>query len=843
MAALILWWLLLEVLSLVALPLTLALLRHLPDRGYPLARVLGIFLPSVLAWFLGTWQLASYGTGLLILCLLVIAGLSGVLLWKDRTILPFLRENWRLVLTYEVLFAAALFLGAVLRIYSGYGIDIFHTEQPMDFALTNAILQSRSLPPQDPWLAGYSINYYYLGYFQAASLTLLSGLPSELTFNLNLATLFALAATACFSLGYNLTLAMDATARRRAAVVGSVALLFVLVVGNQAGALQVLTGSSQAVALDAGEMWTVLRARLAGEGGSVPLGHTVTIAGNDFGGGFNAVSATTGRQVDDFDWWWPSRVLWDERPSLEAIEQLSLAGLVERALLGWQRYVPTEEVTRSYTITEFPFFSFYLGDMHPHVMALPLTLLAASLALNVLLAPERGRAGFRLDSEQAGGRSYWSWFFFVLNALVLGGLYMANSWDFPTYFLLYGAAWVWRWRRDAGERWTRQDTLAIARDLGLLVLLCIVLYLPFYLTFRSLVGSNPIPLEILDTPVLGRIVTLPILSKVFQTLFFVLWDKSSLYTLGVIFGLFLYPAVTWLLSKGIKERATKSLWGWGLLAISLLAAWLFRFPYLVLVPAVVLGWKLLGKSRPAEAMALLMLMLALLLLLGCDIIYIRDIYESRMNTIFKFYYQAWALLAIVGTWAIGETWRAYLRAIPARVLWGIPLLLLLAGGLVYPAMSMRLALRQKHDWTLDGLSMMQRNYPGDYAGVRWLRENAAPDAVVLESVGGDWDWTHGRVSMATGRPTLLGWDGHEAQWRGGHPEAYAQIGIRREEANRIYTTTNPLEARQLLEKHGVDYVFVGFAETALTKEGLAKFAQLGVLVFEAPGVQIYQIVQ
>ena len=72
MGALLVWWLLLELLGLLALPLTLFIFRNLPDRGYPFARLVGILLPSFLAWFLGMWQLASYGPALLILCLLLL---------------------------------------------------------------------------------------------------------------------------------------------------------------------------------------------------------------------------------------------------------------------------------------------------------------------------------------------------------------------------------------------------------------------------------------------------------------------------------------------------------------------------------------------------------------------------------------------------------------------------------------------------------------------------------------------------------------------------------------------------------------------------------------------------
>ncbi len=859
MASLLLWWMLSTLLGLAALPIAMTLFRSLPDRGYPLARVLGVLLTSFLTWLLGMWQLATFDGGLVFFCLLLVAGLSAIFLWKDRTIVPFLRQNWPLVLFYELLFAVALLVGVVLRIYAPWGgVAIGHTEQPMDLALLNGIVQSRNLPPQDPWLSGFAINYYYLGYLMAAVQTMLAGLPASLAFNLNLAALLALAVTGSFSLGYNLTRAMHPAGRPRAVLVGTLAVLFVVFVGNQMGALQLAGGSSQMAPLNAGEVWTVLGARLAGESGEVELGHTVRTPGS-FDEGFSAVTPTPGRQVDDFDWWWPSRVLWDERPSADAIEQIAAAGQVEKALFGWRAYVTPDQITRSYAITEFPFFSFYLGDMHPHVMALPLTFLSMALALSILLAPP--------GEPYLGPAGRWNWLMLALHAVVLGSLYMANSWDLPTYALLYGGARIVRAGRDAGGPWLRRRALVLGRDtgldLGLLVGLCLVLYLPFFATFRSLVGSRDIPAEFQGTFV-DTLADLPILSSLLRAVGPVAWDKTSLYSFLVIFGLFLYPLVSWLAVRGVRRYGWGHLWGWAGLAVCVALAVVLHFPLLLLVPAAILCLRLFSSSRPAEAMVLLMLALAAAIALGCDLVYLRDIFESRMNTIFKFYFQLWALLGIGGAWAIGEllpwrqsdpnrpsarpAWRRYALFVP----WAIPLLLLLAGSLVYPVLSVRLALRETREWNLDGLAAMQERYPGDYAGVQWLLANAAPDAVVLEAVGPEWGYA-GRVSAATGRPTLLGWDGHELQWRGGDAAALAEVnGLRaedgtvlvrprREVVEEIYQTPSAAVARRLLDQYGVDYIFLGSLELAYSAEGRAKFAQVGTLVFSAPGVEVYRV--
>ena len=45
-------------------------------------------------------------------------------------------------------------------------------------AVVSAISKSGTFPPNDPWLSGQSINYYYFGYVIMTSLTVLSGVPT-----------------------------------------------------------------------------------------------------------------------------------------------------------------------------------------------------------------------------------------------------------------------------------------------------------------------------------------------------------------------------------------------------------------------------------------------------------------------------------------------------------------------------------------------------------------------------------------------------------------------------------------------------------------------------------------
>jgi len=114
---------------------------------------------------------------------------------------------------------------------------------------------------------------------------------------------------------------------------------------------------------------------------------------------------------------------------------------------------------------------------------------------------------------------------------------------------------------------------------------------------------------------------------------------------------------------------------------------------------------------------------------------------------------------------------------------------------------------------------------------------------VLEAVGGSYSAEgFGGVSAASGLATVLGWPGHEDQWRGGDPSARAQIGPRQEDVKTIYTTLNADEALALLKKYKVDYVYVGQLErNTFAPESLAKFDQFGSPVFREGDVTIYDV--
>jgi uncharacterized membrane protein len=143
--------------------------------------------------------------------------------------------------------------------------------------------------------------------------------------------------------------------------------------------------------------------------------------------------------------------------------------------------------------------------------------------------------------------------------------------------------------------------------------------------------------------------------------------------------------------------------------------------------------------------------------------------------------------------------------------------------------------------TLDGWKWVENTFPDDYAAIEWARANLPREAVILEATGDQYSFDN-RVSVATGLPTVLGWGGHELQWRGNYDEA----GPRQSDVERIYSSVDLSETRELLDKYGVDFVVVGDIERKKYKLNpvlIDKFGKLGEQVFEQGSMRIYRVGQ
>ena len=169
----LIWWLIIQALGWLALPLTLWIFRWLPERGYALSKTFGLLLVSYILWLGASTRFLNNNLGGILAAILILAAISTWIYYRrfptvGFSLADFLRQNKRMILVVEVLFTLAFIAWAILRAYAPDKIMNAGGEKFMEIAFLNAILNSQHFPPLDPWLSGFAISYYYFGYVMMA---------------------------------------------------------------------------------------------------------------------------------------------------------------------------------------------------------------------------------------------------------------------------------------------------------------------------------------------------------------------------------------------------------------------------------------------------------------------------------------------------------------------------------------------------------------------------------------------------------------------------------------------------------------------------------------------------
>jgi uncharacterized membrane protein len=241
---------------------------------------------------------------------------------------------------------------------------------------------------------------------------------------------------------------------------------------------------------------------------------------------------------------------------------------------------------------------------------------------------------------------------------------------------------------------------------------------------------------------------------------------------------------------------------------------------------------------------LLLIGTAVLLTLGPEFVYLKDVFSQRLNTIFKFYYQAWLLFGVTAAFGLSYLWQRFrVPAVIATAVYSLGLAVALLFPL-YAAQSRSVEYRgpitneTRQPPTLNGLAYLDSFNPDEYAALMWLRENVNGPAVILEAVGGSYSpFGHARVSADTGIPTVLGWPGHERQWRGNTPEP----GLREPAVGTIYSLASWPETAVLLDQYDVTHVYFGRLERdTYDPQAEEKFDQNLEVAYQNGSVKIYR---
>ncbi|TMC20654.1 MAG: hypothetical protein E6J34_12020 [Chloroflexi bacterium] len=531
---------------------------------------------------------------------------------------------------------------------------------------------------------------------------------------------------------------------------------------------------------------------------------------------------------------------------LTMVMALILGNLAAATQLWWKAhgdmtqydwFAPSRIVDK--TINEFPAFSFLLSCFHAHVLALAFTIMAIGIAFNFLL--EHDGKGLR-----AFGRGWRLVFTLSISALILGGLFVMNGWDYPTYVGLTIVCIALQQWLAYEARFSASWLLDVFIASGALVALSCLLYMPFYLNFSSPSQGLGIVPATERSPLGNELLIYGLFGFVFLSLLIASMFKQPLVALS-----HLVPT--------LEDETVRHRWSCigsiGLAAYAAVClALLVKMPdmttftvatTLALSATILLFYNIGDRSH---AFTMLAGTLAFVLIAGCEVFFLKDAFSGgmylRMNTVFKFYFQTWALLSI----ASGAGLYFILRSFQPASLFMVNLQWLQRGvAVVWTALLVVLFLAElQRSNSLDGLNYLKTDpaNPGDYDAILWLNKHVQGDPVIVEAVGDDYH-NYARVSAFTGLPTVMGWTGHEVQWRLNwlnNPANAADFGRRGSDIDQIYTNPDPQRVSLLMNYYHAQYLYVGVLEYAkYPMVNLRRFGTFMQIVYNANSVTIYKI--
>jgi uncharacterized membrane protein len=264
---------------------------------------------------------------------------------------------------------------------------------------------------------------------------------------------------------------------------------------------------------------------------------------------------------------------------------------------------------------------------------------------------------------------------------------------------------------------------------------------------------------------------------------------------------------------------------------------------------------------------------ALLITLMVELVVVRgDI--GRMNTVFKFYLQAWALFALSAAAALGWLLEPVRHWQPGwRISWRVVFSFLVFAAFLFTLYGSMAKIKDRWVATaphnLDGMAYIpyatyyedyrnvtestpveqrgvKMDLSQDYRAIQWMLENVQGSPVIVEANSRNLYRWYSRFTIYTGLPGVVGWEWHQQQQRALNPPEWVTKRIL--DIDQFYTTVDTEYTKQFLNLYQVKYIVLGQLEQVTYRgPGLEKFPAFnGILwkeVYQDENTVIFEVIQ
>jgi YYY domain-containing protein len=777
----ILWYFSISILGWMMYPITRIGFKGLKYKGWAISRLVALILLTFIVWILGSIGIQVIRTTIL-LCALLLLVINGIFFYSDKaSIIEEIRSNTKHILVFEIL--SLVFFTFFLLIRMG-NPDLWHLYKGGEKPMDFAYFNSAIKSIKfPPYDPWYSEGYinYYYWGF------LLAAIPTKL---LGIVP----------SIAYNLILPSFFSFTAMAAYcIGINLSKNDTTIINKRISHEIWIGISASIFL-----------LLIGNLGTVKMIFQGFIRLAENNAAYSSDTAFNGIRAFIF-----------------GIKEYFIRGGFDYYPGDWY-WIPSRAIPGE-PITEFPYFTFLYGDPHAHLFALPITLISLAWTISFL------------DEKM---RYQKSWMFpakLIIGGILVGSLRPTNTWDYPVSLFLACAGIFFTYiQYGAPNDMLLPGFSRKTRRIGISVITA------FAFGFLSYILFNPF------SKWYGQGYTTIELWK---------GDKTPLGSYLTHWGFFFFIILSWIINEGLKwmkETPLSDLKKYyphkkviilllSLLLISTTVLSIIGIEISILtIPLIITFFMLLLRKKYSdkEKIILFLTCVGLGLTLVVEMVVLSgDI--GRMNTVFKFYLQAWTCLSLSSAWFIIQLAKK-LNNWNWKVLsyWRIGAIILFTLVLLFPLIASIDKITDRISplvpTTLDGMEYMRfstynenselLDLNQDYQLIRWMQDNIFGTPTIIEANLPEYRWGN-RVSIYTGLPTVIGWNWHQRQQRVINPSDW--VFSRVDDVSKFYSEPDINQTLKIIDKYNIEYVVIGQLEKAVyPPEGIEKFFSDGLGIFD-----------